>query len=90
MTEDVDARWAQARRFEVSAEVAVEGAAGDTAPTVGTGWPQGLFWLHRGEILAEGCQGLLNDPERGPWQFPFAVFPTFAPVAVVDRFSILN
>ena len=44
---------------EVSAQVAVEGAAGDSTLTVGTGWPQGLVCLHSGEILAEGIEGLL-------------------------------
>ena len=53
------------RHLEVPEQIAVEGAAGDTAPTVGTGWPQGLFWLHGGEILAVGCQGLLYGLNAG-------------------------
>ena len=58
-------------------------------PTVGAGWPQGFVWPERGEILAEGFQGLLYGPERGLWQLSPPVFANLAPVAVADRFSLL-
>ncbi len=63
VAENVDPRWRQSS-LEVPAQVAVEGAASDSSPAVGAGWPQGLVGLQGGEILAEGFQGLQYGPER--------------------------
>ena len=48
------------------------------------------FWLHGGEILAVGFQGLLYGPECGLGQFPLAVFATFASIGVVDCLLFLG
>jgi len=48
VAEDVDAGLRQPRRLEVSAKIPVERAAGDPSPTIGTGWPQRIVWLHGG------------------------------------------
>ena len=42
------------------------------------------------KILAECCQGLLYGPECGLGQLPLAVFPTFAPVGVIDCLLFLG
>ena len=90
MPEDLDTRSRESSGIEIPAEVAVEGAAGDASPTVSTGWPQGIVWLHGGEFLAEGFQGPLYRPECGLGHFPFALLPALAPIAVEDRISILG
>ena len=76
--------------LQMSTEGTVKRAAGDSSPTIGAGWPQGFVWLHSGQILAGGFQGLLYGPERWLRHLPFAMLPAFAPVAVKDGVSILD
>ena len=80
-------RW-QPGVHEIPAQVAIECPAGDTAPTIGTRWPQGFVWLQGGKFLAEGFQSLLYGPESGLGQLPLAMLASLASVAVIDGVSI--
>ena len=61
VAENVDPRWRQSS-LEVPAQVAVEGAASDSSPAVGAGWPQGLVGLHGGEFACRRLPGPAVSP----------------------------